>query len=164
MVLKTYSPKDLQAILKISKAIFVFVVVVDVTSVLKVLTHRRIITSVVRKLRRYLPFNNFKPKSLFKFVSVQFQSCLFSQGIIHPQAPSPRWSALALLLLINTPINRTFSESLIVPDYCLFLLKSQNINSIQKWKAFCGSGCHCKFKSRPAKNKRKKPIKITFAS
>ena len=26
------------------------------------------------------------------------------------------------------------------------------------------SGCHCKFKSRPAKNKRKKPIKIAFAS
>lgn len=66
MVLKTnYSPKDLQAILKISKVIFVFVVVVDVTSVLRVLTHRRIITSVVRKLRRYLPLNNFKPKSLF---------------------------------------------------------------------------------------------------
>lgn len=65
MVMKTYSPKDLQAILKISKVIFVFVVVVNVTLVLKVLTHRRIITSVVRKLRRYLPLNNFKPKSLF---------------------------------------------------------------------------------------------------
>ena len=44
----------------------------------------------------------------------------------HPQAPS------ALLLLISTPINRSFSESLIVPDYCLFLLKNQNINAIQK--------------------------------
>ena len=61
MVLKTnYSPKDLQAILNQD-----LVAVVDVTSVLKVLTHRRIITSVVRKLRRYLPLNNFKRKSLF---------------------------------------------------------------------------------------------------
>ena len=33
-------------------------------------------------------------------------------------------------LLISTPINRTFSESLIVPDYCFFLLKNQNINAI----------------------------------
>ena len=28
----------------------------------------------------------------------------------------------------------------------------------------CESGCHCKFKSMPAKNKEKKPIKIAFAS
>ena len=53
-------------------------------------------------------------------------------GIIHPQAPSSSWSALALWILINTPINRTFSESLIVPDYCLFILKNQNIIAIQK--------------------------------
>ena len=30
----------------------------------------------------------------------------------------------------NTPINGKFSESLIVPDYCLFLLQNQNINAI----------------------------------
>ena len=53
-------------------------------------------------------------------------------SIIHPQAPSSRWSALALLLLTNTPINRTFSESLIVLDYCLFLLKNQNIINIKR--------------------------------
>ena len=85
-------------------------------------------------------------------------------GIIHPQAPSSSWSALALLILINTPINRTFSESLIVPDYCLFILKNQNIIAIQKWEAFCESGCHCKSKSKPAKSKQKKPIKIASAS
>ena len=81
-----------------------------------------------------------------------------------PSSTSSRWSALALLLLINTPINQTFSESLMVPDYCLFLSKNQNINAIWKWEAFCESGGHCKFKSRPTKNKRKKPIKIAFAS
>ena len=31
-------------------------------------------------------------------------------------------------------------------------------------RSFCESGCHCKLKSRAAKNKRKKPIQITFAS
>ena len=53
-----------------------------------------------------------------------------SSTLKHP--PATLKSALALFLLINTAVNRTFSESLIVPDFCLFLLKSQNINAIQK--------------------------------
>ena len=81
-----------------------------------------------------------------------------------PSSTLPALIGASAFALINTPINRTFSESLIVADYCLFLLKNQNINVIQKWEAFCESGCHRKFKSRPAKNKQKKQIKIAFAS
>ena len=42
--------------------------------------------------------------------------------------------------------------------------KNQNIIAIQKWEAFCESAFHYKFTSMPAKNKRKKPVKIAFAS
>ena len=63
-----------------------------------------------------------------------------------PASTLPALIGASAFALINTPINRTFSESLIVADYCLFLLKNQNINVIQKWEAFCESGrCHRKF-------------------
>ena len=76
---------------------------------------------------------------------IQFNLPLSSQSgrlSYHPPSNTlSRWSAQALSLFINTPINRTVSESLIVPDYCLYLLKNQNINAIQKWEAFCESVC-----------------------
>ena len=49
-----------------------------------------------------------------------------------PSSTLPALIGASAFALINTPINRTFSESLIVADYCLFLLKNQNISVIQK--------------------------------
>ena len=85
-------------------------------------------------------FRRVMHKMLFLFLKLIIDIMHFLR--YHPSSSTllARWSAPALLLLINTPINCTFSESLRVPDYCLFLFKNQNINAIQKWATFCESG------------------------
>ena len=68
----------------------------------------------------------FSPMHLFNSrqqVSKLIKQAPYLSGIIYTPAPSSQWSALAPLLFINTPINRTFYEILIVPDYSLIPFK-----------------------------------------
>ena len=56
----------------------------------------------------------------------------------------------------------TISESLIVVDKTAnFFWKSK---MPVRFNELSAKACLCKFKSRPAKNKQKKPVKIAFAS
>ena len=76
------------------------------------------------------------------------------------EAPSSRWLALALLPLVNIPINRSFSESLLVPDYCLFLLKIKILTRFRNEKLFVKVGVTVNLSPCQPKIKRRSQLRL----
>ena len=110
-------------------------------------------------MRKWVRF--FQPHTLIYSIHGSKQGSLTSAKFVRYHPPSStlsssQWLALALLLLLNTPINRTFYD-LIVPDYLLNRFKKskyQRDSEMIVRSFFVKVGATSKFPGQPKINGR----------